>query len=195
MAHNLTAADRSALIRLASTLPKGSEERRVILAGLMEANATKDILTNVVDCLDHAYALARTRKAPRSLQTPLKQWLSQSENLLYEANKTIESESESASHAFDARAFGEGLQRYVSRRYPLSFHRLSVNDLSKGRWPRGIQFHLLFGMNYRERPGWDEAKLEKVVEAYCKSQGLTPNGWHQWLTPEGMPVTVSWAAD
>ena len=31
---NLTATDRSALIRLASNLPKGSEERRTILAGL-----------------------------------------------------------------------------------------------------------------------------------------------------------------
>lgn len=35
---NLTATDRSALIRLASTLPKGSEERKAILAGLKEAN-------------------------------------------------------------------------------------------------------------------------------------------------------------
>ena len=34
MSRKLTASDRSALIRLASTLPKGSEERRVILAGL-----------------------------------------------------------------------------------------------------------------------------------------------------------------
>lgn len=34
MSRSLTAADRSALIRLASTLPAGSEERRAILAGL-----------------------------------------------------------------------------------------------------------------------------------------------------------------
>ena len=34
MSRSLTAADRSALIRLASTLPKGSEERRAILASL-----------------------------------------------------------------------------------------------------------------------------------------------------------------
>ena len=33
----LTASDRSALIRLASSLPKGSEERRAILAGLKQA--------------------------------------------------------------------------------------------------------------------------------------------------------------
>lgn len=31
---NFTASDRKALIRLASTLPKGSEERKTILAGL-----------------------------------------------------------------------------------------------------------------------------------------------------------------
>ena len=34
MAKTLTAADRSALIRLASTIVKGSEERKAILAGL-----------------------------------------------------------------------------------------------------------------------------------------------------------------
>ena len=34
----LTASDRSALIRLASSLPKGSEERRAILEGLKEAS-------------------------------------------------------------------------------------------------------------------------------------------------------------
>ena len=34
MSRTLTAADRSALIRLASTLPAGSAERRAILAGL-----------------------------------------------------------------------------------------------------------------------------------------------------------------
>jgi hypothetical protein len=34
MARNLTASDRSALIKLASTLPKGSPERKAILAGL-----------------------------------------------------------------------------------------------------------------------------------------------------------------
>lgn len=31
---NITASDRKALIRLASSLPKGSEERKTILAGL-----------------------------------------------------------------------------------------------------------------------------------------------------------------
>ena len=34
MSRTLTAADRSALIRLASTMPKGSDERRAILKGL-----------------------------------------------------------------------------------------------------------------------------------------------------------------
>lgn len=34
----LTASDRSALIRLASSLPKGSEERRAILAGLVKGH-------------------------------------------------------------------------------------------------------------------------------------------------------------
>ena len=34
MSRTLTASDRSRLIRLASTLPKGSEERKAILSGL-----------------------------------------------------------------------------------------------------------------------------------------------------------------
>lgn len=37
MPRTLTASDRSALIRLASTLPAGSEERRAILAGLSKS--------------------------------------------------------------------------------------------------------------------------------------------------------------
>ena len=37
MARTLTASDRRSLIRLASTLPAGSEERRAILAGLKQA--------------------------------------------------------------------------------------------------------------------------------------------------------------
>ena len=37
MSHALTASDRKALIKRASALPKGSEERRAILAGLKEA--------------------------------------------------------------------------------------------------------------------------------------------------------------
>jgi hypothetical protein len=36
MSRTLTAADRSALIRLANTMPAGSEERRAILAGLQK---------------------------------------------------------------------------------------------------------------------------------------------------------------
>ena len=39
MSRTLTAADRSALIRLASTMPVGSEERRAILAGLSKKSA------------------------------------------------------------------------------------------------------------------------------------------------------------
>lgn len=37
MSKSLNASDRTALIRLASTLPKGSKERRAILAGLKTA--------------------------------------------------------------------------------------------------------------------------------------------------------------
>ncbi len=39
MSRTLTAADRSALIRLASTLPVGSDERKAILAGLSKKSA------------------------------------------------------------------------------------------------------------------------------------------------------------
>jgi len=41
MSRTLTAADRSALIRLASTLPAGSAERKAILAGLSKSAATR----------------------------------------------------------------------------------------------------------------------------------------------------------
>ena len=40
---NLTASDRSALIRLAASLPKGSEERRAILAGLVKGDPELEI--------------------------------------------------------------------------------------------------------------------------------------------------------
>ena len=40
MSRSLTASDRKALIRLASTLPKGSDERRAVLAGLMDLGGT-----------------------------------------------------------------------------------------------------------------------------------------------------------
>ncbi len=41
MPRKLTASDRKTLIRLASTLPKGSEERRAILAGLSRKASRK----------------------------------------------------------------------------------------------------------------------------------------------------------
>lgn len=48
MARTLTASDRRSLIRLASTLPKGSPERKAILAGLADSasrgNFKKDAL-------------------------------------------------------------------------------------------------------------------------------------------------------
>lgn len=58
MASNLTASNRKSLIRLASTLPAGSEERRAILAGLSKSAADVDPkaelrrLKRVVDDLD-----------------------------------------------------------------------------------------------------------------------------------------------
>ena len=48
---SLTAADRSALIRLASSMEKGSAERRAILAGLKGAS-TKDYMAWSHDFLD-----------------------------------------------------------------------------------------------------------------------------------------------
>lgn len=43
MSRTLTAADHSALIRLASELPVGSEERRAILAGLYEPSVVEEV--------------------------------------------------------------------------------------------------------------------------------------------------------
>ena len=42
MSRNLTASDRSALFRLASTLPKGSPERKAILKGLSKSASMND---------------------------------------------------------------------------------------------------------------------------------------------------------
>ena len=42
MARTLTSSDRKGLIRLASSLPKGSVERRAILAGLKKAFTSRD---------------------------------------------------------------------------------------------------------------------------------------------------------
>jgi hypothetical protein len=53
MPRTLTASDRSALIRLASTLPKGSEERKAILSGLLkESKVRQPTLRSLEDELD-----------------------------------------------------------------------------------------------------------------------------------------------
>ena len=44
MSRSLTAADRSALIKLANTLPKESPERKAILAGLKKSAGDMDAL-------------------------------------------------------------------------------------------------------------------------------------------------------
>lgn len=51
MSRTLTAADRSALIRLASTMEKGSEERRAILHGLQKSAGAPRILYPVVEAV------------------------------------------------------------------------------------------------------------------------------------------------
>ena len=51
MARNITASDRKSLIRLASTMPKGSPERKAILNGLAKA-ATKRTDRRSVDSDD-----------------------------------------------------------------------------------------------------------------------------------------------
>lgn len=48
MSRTLTATDRSALIRLASTLPEGSAERRAILAGLVAGTAPTNVLQALI---------------------------------------------------------------------------------------------------------------------------------------------------
>lgn len=55
MARNLTASDRSALIRLASAMPVGSDVRRAILAGLKQARAPR---TASLDGLEYDDSLA-----------------------------------------------------------------------------------------------------------------------------------------
>lgn len=51
MTRSFTASDRSALIRLASTMKKGSEERRAILHGLQKSAGAPRILYPVVDAV------------------------------------------------------------------------------------------------------------------------------------------------
>lgn len=78
MSRTFTAADRSALIRLAGTMPAGSEERRAILAGLKSASAklkwepkhdywdgTKRVLKRVAQSRDHQWEIRRTGEHPQ----------------------------------------------------------------------------------------------------------------------------------
>ena len=51
MARTLTASDRKSLIRLASTLPKGSPERKAILAGLSKSANPKVVANDVFKAL------------------------------------------------------------------------------------------------------------------------------------------------
>lgn len=57
---NVTASERSALIRLASTLPEGSEERRAILAGIKRLKVSRKMWRpgQVVTPTDRFYASA-----------------------------------------------------------------------------------------------------------------------------------------
>ena len=54
MSRTLTAADRSALIRLASTMPKGSPERKAILAGLGvgDSREVEQLAKKLLDAVD-----------------------------------------------------------------------------------------------------------------------------------------------
>jgi len=49
VSRSLTASDRKSLIRLASTLPKGSPERKVILAGLIKAASMDDFSSRIAN--------------------------------------------------------------------------------------------------------------------------------------------------
>jgi hypothetical protein len=78
MSRNITASDRSALIRLASTLPVGSEERKAILAGLNVSHPAEflrsldqslDVNTRM---LDEGKLDRETEKRIKSLVTYLK---------------------------------------------------------------------------------------------------------------------------
>ena len=55
MSRTLTASDRSSLIRLASTLPVGSPERKAILAGLAQTKVA------AADLVDETYRAVRDR--------------------------------------------------------------------------------------------------------------------------------------
>ena len=48
MARNLTASDRKTLIKLASTLPKGSPERKAVLAGLGRMASTRTAASETI---------------------------------------------------------------------------------------------------------------------------------------------------
>lgn len=61
MNRTLTASDRSALIRLASTLPEGSVERRAILAGLVAGTAPTNVLQALVRSSTEDLGDARSR--------------------------------------------------------------------------------------------------------------------------------------
>ena len=61
MPRTLTAADRSALIRLASTLPAGNEERKAILAGLQkQAGPDRSLMNKAHSLLERGTKRLRT---------------------------------------------------------------------------------------------------------------------------------------
>ena len=63
MSRTLTASDRSSLIRLASTLPAGSAERKAILAGLSKSAGTKELdLLNRSELADYEEVTLRMVK-------------------------------------------------------------------------------------------------------------------------------------
>lgn len=64
MSRSISAQDRSSLIKLASSLPAGSSERKVILAGLVRADSTKvpaDVLLALVQHSGEDLRAARRR--------------------------------------------------------------------------------------------------------------------------------------
>lgn len=101
----ITASDRKALIRLASSLAKGSSERREILSALSRVSmehASEDALKKYLkehpkaDPKNHTVEGEKGKKPSEGLSKKLSQWVEKAKGLTAKAKKKIESLDEAS---------------------------------------------------------------------------------------------------
>lgn len=183
MARKLTASDRKALIRLASTLPKGSPERRTILARLALESETFDLMDQLspdfgateggawVD--DVTYGKPRWDKSQGKMVRPYKAQVSG------EIIGSVDGGPEAYKEALMGMASWSS-----SRGYPSLETKINLQNGLKGRgiimYERDDNFLLiaLIGFKYHQIPnGWDNPSYWEAVEAFSDFMRRPPSGF------------------